>query len=172
MKKAILLAPFVILFVLVVSLQAAESVGLTSVKAIPVDERWQLFVDDYVIARSTGLSRLLQHPQPRGVVIPADQPWETAGVETLYGTPVGRREDGTFYAFYRAMWWDPGSVTNMPNGMKQDRAHQMREGRVGTERSVASRGSRIPAINTPMIVKLIGPCRRCGLAMRIGSMFL
>src|SRR5216117_2054870 len=103
----ILFAPFNLLL-------TAETIGHASAKAIPVDEHWQLFLDDYVIARSTGLSRVLQHPQPRGIVIPADQPWETAGVETLYGTPVGRREDGSFYAFYRAMWWDPGSVENMP----------------------------------------------------------
>ena len=105
-----LLAFLLVLLGPVAVLRAAEIIGSASAKAIPVDEHWQLFLDDYVIARSTGLSRVLQHPQPRGIVIPADQPWETAGVETLYGTPVGRREDGSFYAFYRAMWWDPGSV--------------------------------------------------------------
>ena len=92
----------VILITSVIVLQSTETVTSTSAKAIPVDEHWQLFLDDYIVARSTGLSRVLQHPQPRGIVIPSDQPWETAGVETLYGTPVGRREDGSFYAFYRA----------------------------------------------------------------------
>src|SRR6266540_1020328 len=96
---------FVVLFALVKALLTAETAGPASAKAIPVDEHWQLFLDDYIVARSTGLSRVLHHPQPRGLVIPADKPWETAGVETLYGTPVGRREDGTFYAFYRALWW-------------------------------------------------------------------
>ena len=118
---------FAILFDAVPVLRAADNVEPVAMKAIPVDAHWQLFLDDYIIARSTGLTRKLQLPQPRGLVIPADKPWETAGVETLYGTPVGRREDGTFYAFYRAMWWDPASVENMSGGMKNDRAHQMRQ---------------------------------------------
>ena len=99
----------------------------TVVKPLPVNEHWQLFLDNYIVARSTGFDRVVHHPQPRGLVIPADKPWETAGAELLYGTPVGRRKDGSFYAFYRALWWDPASTENMPDGMKKDRAHQMRQ---------------------------------------------
>jgi hypothetical protein len=40
---------------------------------------------------------------------------------------VGRREDGSFFAFYRALWWDPGSTENLPGQMKRDRAHHMRQ---------------------------------------------
>ena len=109
----------VILLGLACALRAAETGEAGFVKGIRVDEHWQLFLDDYIVALSTGFSRVLNHPEPHGLVIPADQPWETAGVETLYGTPMGRREDGSFYAFYRALWWDPGSVENLPGQMKQ-----------------------------------------------------
>lgn len=123
-KSVISLVVFIISTAIGV-LQAAQAIG--SLIALPVNEHWQLFLDDYIIARSTGFDRVMHHPQPRGLVIPADKPWETAGAEMLYGTPVGRRKDGTFYAFYRALWWDPASVENMSGGMKQDRAHQMRQ---------------------------------------------
>jgi len=98
-----------------------------SINTIQLDHHWQLFLDDYIIARSTGFDRVLHHPRSMGLVIPADKPWETAGAEMLYGTPVGRRNDGTFYAFYRALWWDPASVENLSGGMKTDRAHLMRQ---------------------------------------------
>ena len=60
-----------ILFDAVPVLRAADNVEPGVVKAIPVDAHWQLFLDDYIIARSTGLTRKLQQPQPRGLVIPA-----------------------------------------------------------------------------------------------------
>ena len=77
--------------------ESAETVG---------NGRWELFLDDHVLARSTGFRRVLHHPRARGVVIPADRPWETVGVCPLY---VARRPDGSFVAFYRAIWW-----TEMP----------------------------------------------------------
>lgn len=92
-------------------------------KPISLNACWQLFLDDHVVGRSTGFSRVLHSPRPRGVVIPADRPWETAGVETLYGSGIGRRADGTFFAFYRAMWWDPQSAELLPAGSRKDRAH-------------------------------------------------
>ncbi len=76
-----------------------------AVEPIDIGHNWQLFLDDHVVARSTGLDRVLHPPRPRGVVITGDKPWETYGAELLYGTPVGRYEDGTFFMFYRAMWW-------------------------------------------------------------------
>src|SRR3954454_8522433 len=88
-KSVISLVVFIISTAIGV-LQAAEAIG--SVAALPVNEHWQLFLDDYIIARSTGFDRVVHHPQPRGLVIPADKPWETAGAEMLYGTPVGRRK--------------------------------------------------------------------------------
>jgi len=98
-----------------------------TVSPLNLGQQWQLFLDDYAIARSTGLTRVLHHPRARGVVIPADKPWETAGVETLYGSGIGRRDDGSFFAFYRAMWWDSGVASQLPGTGKLDRAHYARQ---------------------------------------------
>ena len=62
-------------------------------------KHWELFLDDHVIERSTGFQRVLHHPQPRGVVVPADKPWEPQGLTPVY---VGRRDDGQFECYYRA----------------------------------------------------------------------
>jgi len=59
---------------------------------------WELFLDDHVITRSTGFRRVLHHPEPRGIVIPADRPWEQGGLSPIY---VGRRAAGTFECYYR-----------------------------------------------------------------------
>ncbi|MCH2131437.1 MAG: hypothetical protein MK179_20030, partial [Pirellulaceae bacterium] len=55
------------------------------------EPHWELFLDDYIIERSTGFRRELHHPKPYGVVVPADQPWESQGLSPSY---VGRRKDG------------------------------------------------------------------------------
>jgi len=59
---------------------------------------WELFLDDHVITRSTGFRRVLHHPEPRGIVIPADRPWDQGGLSVVY---VGRRADGTFECYYQ-----------------------------------------------------------------------
>jgi hypothetical protein len=89
---------------------------------IKIDGHWQIFLDDYLIARSTGFDKVVHHPQAKGVVIPADKPWETVGVGLQY---VERKEDGTFLAFYNAMWWDAEANTH---GIG-DRAHAVSVGR-------------------------------------------
>ncbi len=59
---------------------------------------WALFLDDHWVERSTGFQRVLHHPEPRGIVIHPDQPWETQGMSVMY---VGRRADGRFECYYR-----------------------------------------------------------------------
>jgi hypothetical protein len=94
--------------------------------AIAVDaQHWQLFLDDHAVARTTGFDRVVHHPRASGVVIPADQPWETAGVAPLL---VARRADGSFAAYYTAMWWDIDRADLLPDGFRQDRAHHMFHG--------------------------------------------
>jgi len=83
---------------------------------------WQLFIDDFVIARSTGFDRVIHHPHPRGIVIDADRPWETSGVTPIH---VERRDDGTFIAYYTAMWWDIDRAGELPPGFREDRAHHV-----------------------------------------------
>ena len=62
---------------------------------------WNLFLDDHVIARSTGFRRIVRHPKPRGVVLKADKPWEGLGANPLY---VGQRQAGGYEMYYRAHW--------------------------------------------------------------------
>ena len=83
---------------------------------------WQLFLDDHVLARATGFDRIVRHPRALGVVIPADKPWETAGAAAML---VDRREDGSFFAYYTAMWWDIDSAGTLADGFRQDRAHHI-----------------------------------------------
>jgi hypothetical protein len=82
--------------------------------------RWQLFLDNFVTARATGLDRVVHHPRSLGVVIPADKPWETFG---CYPQFVGRKPDGTFFAFYHTFWWD-----TVPQArVEHDRAHDFKQ---------------------------------------------
>jgi len=87
-----------------------------------VAECWQLFIDDHVIGRSTGLRRVVHHPRPLGVVIDSDQPWETAGISPIY---FGRRTNGEFFCFYSSMWWDIDQASSLPEGFREDRAHHI-----------------------------------------------
>ncbi len=122
MKKSqplacILLLLIAILLCEITVVQAADSNEPGSGKVIAVDERWQLFLDDYIIARSTGFDRVIHHPRAMGVVIPADKPWESTGALPGF---FGRRQDGTFFAFYTAMWWTP----ELESKTQPDRAQQ------------------------------------------------
>jgi hypothetical protein len=76
----------------------------TATESIKVGENWQLFLDNYVIARATGFDRVVHHPRARGIVIPADKPWETTQIVPDF---VGRRPDGTFICLYNVLWWNP-----------------------------------------------------------------
>jgi len=104
---------------------------------------WELFLDDHVIERSTGFRRVLHHPHPRGVVLPADKPWETLGTTPLY---VGRRKDGTLECYYRAHWWEekadaPASMDATAYAVSDDGIHwekpvlNMREGPLAVDRA-------------------------------------
>ena len=73
----------------------ASAAGSTDV----IDARhWQFFFDNHAIARGTGLSRVVHQPRARGVVIPNDKPWETAGMNPFYFA----RDDGTFIGLHDA----------------------------------------------------------------------
>jgi hypothetical protein len=87
--------------------------------AISVDRNWQLFLDNYVIARATGFDRVLHHPRPMGIVIPADKPWETVQAVPDF---VGRRSDGTYICIYNVLWWNPDA--QWESKAQLDRAQQ------------------------------------------------
>ncbi len=91
---------------------------------LSINSHWQLFLDDFIIARATGLTRVVHHPRPCGVVIPADKPWETAGASPIF---VERRDDGSFVAYYSARWWDCDRGKTL-KGFENDRAHHIFSG--------------------------------------------
>jgi hypothetical protein len=95
-------------------LALAGLVALSEVRSAPdLDAaQWQLFIDDHAVARSTGLDRVVHRPRGRGVVIDADQPWETSGVRPTF---FGRARDGTFLAYYTAQWWIPNTDARSAN---------------------------------------------------------
>jgi hypothetical protein len=82
-----------------------------------LDSQWQLFLDDFIVARATGFDRVVHRPRAMGVVIPADKPWETTAVAPGFFM---RRDDGTFVAFYTAIWWVPDRESKT----QPDRAQQ------------------------------------------------
>lgn len=86
------------------------------------EAHWHLFLDDCELARTTGFDRVVHHPEPRGVVIPADRPWETIGVSPQY---IERGPDGRFVALYTAIWWDLARGHEQPGAFAADRAHHM-----------------------------------------------
>jgi len=75
----------------------AEADGPNQTK--PVEAHWNLFLDNHVITRSTGFSRVIHRPRLRGVVLEGTEDWEARGVTTLYA---GRRKDGRLECYYRA----------------------------------------------------------------------
>ncbi|MDB6092842.1 MAG: hypothetical protein JWM32_404 [Verrucomicrobia bacterium] len=92
--------------------------------AVDVDARhWQFFIDDYVIARGTGLDRVVHQPRARGVVVANDRPWESNGVAPGY---FARKADGSFVGYYSAITWvpDPEGKISRNGKIQKDRAQQ------------------------------------------------
>ena len=58
----------------------------------------QLFVDDYWIADSTGVERVLHSPTRDSVALEPEHPWEVGGLSYLIAFP----EEGKFRGWYRA----------------------------------------------------------------------
>lgn len=70
-------------------------------KPIDIGSRWELFVDDYLVAQMSGDIRLQLHPPTaREVVIIHDKPWEgnTCGYHTIF------QDDSLYRMYYRG--WD------------------------------------------------------------------
>ena len=107
-----------------VSLLLSLWAGPTLVSAADLDARhWQFFFDDHVIARGTGLDRVVHRPKSMGVVIPNDQPWESKGVAPYF---FARKPDGTFFCYYDAVEWvpDPEGKIERNGKVQRDRAQQ------------------------------------------------
>jgi hypothetical protein len=69
-------------------------------EAINIGQRWELFVDDYLIDQTTGSAQLRLHsPTPQAVVLTHDKAWEgnTSGYHTIF-------KDGDLYRMYYRGW--------------------------------------------------------------------
>ena len=86
-------------------------------------KHWQFFLDDYAVARGTGLDRVVHHPRFMGAVMRNDQPWENSGIAPIY---IGRKADGTFVCYYNAVYWvpDPQNKIVRNGRVQKDRAQQ------------------------------------------------
>jgi hypothetical protein len=90
-------------------------------------QHWQLFIDDYAIARGTGLTRTVHHPKAHGIVIDNDKPWETHGIQPQF---FSRKLDGTFIGYYGAHWWIPNTdarSASLPDVVYADGAWRTRK---------------------------------------------
>jgi hypothetical protein len=76
---------------------AAESTA-----PIALGARRELFLDDFLIASLAGAALHAHQPQPRGVVITCDAPWE--GNSSAYYTLFA--DDDRFRMYYRGSQWD------------------------------------------------------------------
>ena len=91
MKKCLTMAVTMLALYAVLCVPLRADSAPVSPKAAEREPHWELFLDNYIIDRSTGFKRVLHHPQPRGVVLTADQPWENHIDGPQY---VGWRKDG------------------------------------------------------------------------------
>lgn len=115
------------------------------------ESNWQLFLDNHVIARSTGFQRVLHHPRRRGIVLKADKPWETHGVVPMY---VGQRKNGTYECYYQTLWRNRGggSTNAMAYATSKDGIHWVK-----------------PILNLVEAPTTIHPHRRLPLGVSSGS---
>ena len=65
---------------------------------VGIGENRQLFVDDFWIADSTGVDRVLHSPTRQSVALEPEHPWEVGGLSYLIAIP----DQGKFRGWYRA----------------------------------------------------------------------
>lgn len=74
------------------------SMNTSSTTPIDIGSKRQLFVDDFWIAESSGVQRLLHEPQRRQVALNPEHPWETGGLSYL----TAFYDQGKIRGWYRA----------------------------------------------------------------------
>ncbi len=88
-----------LVFSLLLSVAAALANPAETTEALDIGSRLELFVDDYLIDRLVGARLALGHPQPAGIVLKADRPWEgsfNSGYEVI--------RDGEVYRLFYRGW--------------------------------------------------------------------
>ena len=84
----------------------------------------QLFLDDWIIDRMSGLRRTLHQPKKRGLLKEADGTDWTNG-DVYMGNIVCQDNHGRFHMTYRYGWRDP-EVRNLHPNIGDDKAHWQR----------------------------------------------
>ena len=85
---------------------------------IKLTTEWQLFLDDFLVERETGLDRRMHPPRKRGLLFPDRRPWEQ-GLGFFQPVHDGHR----FHAIYRVYWPDPEvEAYHASLGMRGDKA--------------------------------------------------
>ena len=81
-------------------LSTSSTATALAADAVRIDDRRELFVDDYLVDRLDGGARLeLHHPQPQEKVLTMDRPWE--GIYSGYFTVL--RDGATLRMYYRGL---------------------------------------------------------------------
>jgi hypothetical protein len=86
---------FVLFSIAIVATSTLSSVASATDDVIALGTRRELFVDTFLIDKMEGVSLQLQHPQPAGVALKFDQPWE--GQVSGYVTVL---QDGDLFRMY------------------------------------------------------------------------
>lgn len=113
---------------LVAFLCISKSVAQAGEPAKIVGAEPQLFLDDWIVAESTGLKRTLHQPAKKGLIKEADgRDWQRGSVYASIDSSnaVVRDKNGLFHMTYRYMWWDP-AVRDLHPSIGNDKAHWFR----------------------------------------------
>jgi hypothetical protein len=91
-------------------------------RARDVASETQLFLDDWLVERISGLQRVLHQPEKKGLIQNADgSPWDRGDCYAADGNLVCRDSAGRFHMTYRYIWFDPALRGATPAG--DDKAH-------------------------------------------------
>lgn len=73
---------------------------------MPVGMQDQLFLDDWIVEKASGLERVLHRPKKAGLIREADgRPWERGSVSSVF-----RDREGRFHMAYSLRWFDEDAL--------------------------------------------------------------
>ena len=88
--------------IVVLGLCLNESNVAISEDAIPIGQQRELFIDDYLIDTTNGITFQLHQAKPREVILITNKPWEgnTCAYYTIF------QDGGKYRMYYRGSHWD------------------------------------------------------------------
>ena len=100
------------MFVEIAVARADEAAGT---KLIDIGSRLELFVDEYLLDKKTGVTRELHSPQPKGVVFTFDRPWEGGATGCVTVFDDGIPGETPHYRMYYVGTPMRGKYSDFPN---------------------------------------------------------